>query len=179
MQLEVKIQSISDLITNSSSEVFSIYSDLPKNKVEDLLESVHNKFDFKGSYSEFRELSEEERKKYDNYSGEGGVIEVETFEDSYQYDLRYIPENKKHLYTREIHAMYSSLSVEELQKRLTVRIDQGFYATINWMIENLYVVEVDANCVKNEKGRVIKLLPWGEDSYVVDENGNKIRTIED
>lgn len=37
MQLSIKVQSISDVITNSSSEIFSIRTDMPKKELQSLI----------------------------------------------------------------------------------------------------------------------------------------------
>ena len=84
MYLEIGIQSVSDIITNSSSEIFSVYSDLSKEELLDLLRKVNSSFHYKGSYDEWLKLSEEERSKYDQCSGMGGELEVQTFDDIYQ-----------------------------------------------------------------------------------------------
>lgn len=172
MLLEIQIQSISDVVTNSSSEVFSIYTDLHKDELLNLLKTVHKKHNTL-TWEQYKKLPPEEKKHYDVESGMGGILEVKTFEDSYQEYLQYVPKNKKHLYTKEIHALGSELSVEELEKRVTIDIDEGFQGTINWILENLYVVGTSRPVVTNKEGRVIKLLDWDEESYV-DENDNKI-----
>lgn len=173
MQLEIQIQSVSDVVTNSSSEVFSIYTDLHKDELLKLLKTIHEKHNIL-TWEQYKKLPIKERKHYDVESGMGGILEVKTFEDSYQEYLQWVPENKKHLYTKEIHALGSELSVEELEKRVIIDIDNGFQGTINWIIENLYVVGADESVVFNKEGRVIKLLGYDEESYTIDEKSNKI-----
>ena len=158
MYLEIGIQSVSDIITNSSSEIFSVYSDLSKEELLDLLRKVNSKYCYKGSYEDWLKLSKEEQSKYDQCSGMGGELEVQTFDDIYQKDLKYIPDNKKPFYTKEIYSLHYEEPLEELEKRLTINIDDGFTHTINWILENLYVVGCNYDdCVKDENGRVIKL----------------------
>lgn len=172
MQLTIKIQSISDIITNSSSELFSIRTDLSKKELQSLLEKIHNQYNYTGTWEEWYELSNSEKEKFDYSSGMGGILKVETFDDKYQEQLQYIPSNKKHLFTKEIFSLFYEKSLEELEKELTVDIDEKFTCTINWIINNLYVV--DSNChpsVKNKEGRVVKLLSWDEEDYILD---NKI-----
>ena len=71
--MELKIQSISDIITNSSSEVFVIHTDKSWNEVEDIMHSW---------------------KLDDTGSGMGGCIEVYDSKRPY-IDQKYLPERMK------------------------------------------------------------------------------------
>lgn len=53
-------------------------------------------------------------------------------------------------------------------------IDHGFTHTIDWILKNLFVVDCDCPVARNKEGRVVKLLGWNEDDYIVDDDGNKI-----
>lgn len=176
MQLKIRIQSFSGIITNSSSEVFSIRTESTKEELKALIKAIHEDFLYKGNWSDYHNLEQEEKDKYDHYSGDGGRIDVENFEDRYKNYLKYwVPEDKKELYTKEIYSLTEDGSLEEQQKTLKVYLDEGFTRTLDWIIKNLYVIDIECeSCVKNTEGRVLKLLPWNEDSYIVDENGNKI-----
>lgn len=174
MQLSIKVQSISDVITNSSSEIFSIRTDMPKKELQSLIEKVHSQFKYNGSWEKWSKMSDEEKEKYDTSSGMGGILEIKTFDDYYQESLSYIPENKKHLYTKEVHAAGSKKSVEELEKEISIDIDHSFIHTIDWILKNLFVVDCDCPVARNKEGRVVKLLGWNEDDYIVDNDGNKI-----
>lgn len=174
MQLSIKVQSISDVITNSSSEIFSIRTDMPKKELQSLIEKIHSQFEYNGSWEKWSKMSDEEKEKYDTSSGMGGILEIKTFDDYYQESLSYIPENKKHLYTKEVHAVGSKKSVEELEKEISIDIDHSFIHTIDWILKNLFVVDCDCPVARNKEGRVVKLLSWNEDDYIVDDDGNKI-----
>lgn len=174
MQLSIKVQSISDVITNSSSEIFSIRTDMPKKELQSLIEKIHSQFEYNGSWEKWSKMSDEEKEKYDTSSGMGGILEIKTFDDYYQESLSYIPENKKHLYTKEVHAVGSKKSVEELEKEISIDIDHSFINTIDWILKNLFVVDCDCPVARNKEGRVVKLLGWNEDDYMVDDDGNKI-----
>lgn len=174
MQLSIKVQSISDVITNSSSEIFSIRTDMPKKELQSLIEKIHSQFEYNGSWEKWSKMSDEEKEKYDTSSGMGGILEIKTFDDYYQESLSYIPENKKHLYTKEVHAVGSKKSVEELEKEISIDIDHSFIHTIDWILKNLFVVDCDCPVARNKEGRVVKLLGWNEDDYIVDDDGNKI-----
>lgn len=171
MYLEIGIQSVSDIITNSSSEIFSVRSDLSKSELLSLLNGVNSKFRYNGDWYK---LPKEEQVKYDHSTGMGGILEIRTFDDIHKECLKWIPDNKKHLYTKEICSLQYKEPLEELEKRLEISIDEGFSHTIDWILENLYVADCDHQCVRNREGRVLKLLGWDEEDYVVDDNGNKI-----
>mgnify|MGYP000448730297 CR=1 FL=1 len=66
------------------------------------------------------------------------------------------------------------LALEELEKEISVDIDHGFTHTIDWILENLFVVDCECPVARNKEGRVVKLLSWNEDDYIVDDDGNKI-----
>ena len=60
-------------------------------------------------------------------------------------------------------------SIEEQKETLKVYLDEGFTRTLDWIIENLYVTDIEGRSIKNAEGRVIKILPWWEkDSYTED-----------
>jgi hypothetical protein len=174
MQLIVKVQSASDIITNSSSEIFSVKTNLSKEAITSILKEVHNQYRYTGTLEDWNKLSKEERIKYEYESGLAGILEIETFNDGYKNMLQNIPDNKKHLFTKKIYSIFFKKSLKELEEELTIEIDENFTHTIDWILTNLYVVD---SChhpsIKNKEGRVIKLLPWDEEDYVVDDNGNK------
>lgn len=174
MQLNIRVQSISDVITNSSSEIFSIKTDMPKKELQSLIEKVHSQYKYNGSWENWIEMSDEEKEKYDTNSGMGGILEIKTFDDYYQESLSYIPENKKHLFTKEVYAVGNKKPVEELEKEIHIDIDHNFIHTIDWILKNLFVVDCDCPVARNKNGRVVKLLNWGEDDCIVDDNGNKL-----
>lgn len=100
MRLGIKLQSVSDIITNSSSEVFVVKATTPVNDLVNLIEQVANKNYFDGDWNEWEKLSDEEKAKYDSSSGMGGDLEIMTFDDYYnQHVDEYIPENKRELFT--------------------------------------------------------------------------------
>lgn len=164
MQISIRVQSSSDIITNSSSEVFTIYSDKSKSQLLKLLEQMHDQFDYNGSWEDWNRLSPEEKAKYDHLTGMGGWIEIKTFDDYYQEYLSKVPDSKKHLYTKELHSIFFEETVEELEKRIDIIIDEGYTRTIDWIIKNLYVIDADNEVIKNKDGRVVKLVKWEEDA---------------
>lgn len=159
MQITVLAQSTSNLITNSSSEIFQIITDTPCEQIKQTIEKVVKANEFKGEWEEWHDMPDEKKKLYDSCTGMGGYLEVWDFETRYQEALSCVPDNKKHLYTREVHACGDPTPLETLQKYTTIDIDEGYTHTIDWIIKNLYVVDCDThNCKKNEEGRIIALL---------------------
>lgn len=157
MKLFIAIQSISDLITNSSSEVFIVKSDSPE-EVRELIMNVAEQHKWLGDWKDYDKLSEEEKYKYDSSSGTGGEIDVETWKESYERNKSYIPKNKKHLYTPEIWSIGYKESLNDLKKRLVIDIDWSRKATINWILENLFVYGTDYGYYKIDPntGRYLK-----------------------
>ena len=165
--IDIKIQSFSDIITNSSSEIFSIRTKNTKDEIESLISTVHKGFSYKGDWNDYYNLEKEERAKYDHFSGDGGRIDVKNFDDRYKEFLEYfIPEDKKELFTKEIYSLLEEGSTEEQKGTLKVYLDEGFTRTLDWIIENLYVTDIEGRLVEKVDGRVVKLLPW--DDYIED-----------
>lgn len=163
----IKIQSFSDIITNSSSEIFSIRTKNTKDEIESLISTIHKGFLYKGDWNDYYNLEKEERVKYDHFSGDGGRIDVKNFDDRYKEFLEYfIPEDKKELFTKEIYSLIEEGSTEEQRETLKVYLDEGFTRTLDWIIENLYVTDIEGRLVEKVDGRVVKLLPW--DDYIED-----------
>lgn len=163
----IKIQSFSDIITNSSSEIFSIRTKNTKDEIESLISTIHKGFLYKGDWNDYYNLEKEERAKYDHFSGDGGRIDVKNFDDRYKEFLEYfIPEDKKELFTKEIYSLIEEGSTEEQRETLKVYLDEGFTRTLDWIIENLYVTDIEGRLVEKVDGRVVKLLPW--DDYIED-----------
>ena len=165
--IDIKIQSFSDIITNSSSEIFSIRTKNTKDEIESLISTIHKGFLYKGDWNDYYNLEKEERAKYDHFSGDGGRIDVKNFDDRYKEFLKYfIPEDKKELFTKEIYSLIEEGSTEEQRETLKVYLDEGFTRTLDWIIENLYVTDIEGRLVEKVDGRVVKLLPW--DDYIED-----------
>ena len=175
LAIRIKIQSFSDIVTNSSSEIFTVYSKNTKDELLNLLKEVHKKFSYSGTQKEYDNLPKKKKEKYDYITGDGGRIDIYNFDDRYNRYLKYyIPENKRKLFTKEMFSLHRKESIEDQEKIIEIYIDRGFIKTLDWAIENLYVTAIyDRNYVINEEGRILKLLPYYENSYVVDKNGNK------
>lgn len=168
--IDIKIQSFSDIITNSSSEVFRVRTKNTKDEIKALISTIHKEFLYKGDWNDYYNLEEEEKAKYDHFSGDGGRIDVENFDDRYKEFLEYfVPEDKKESFTEEMYSLCEEGSIEEQKETLKVYLDEGFTRTLDWIIENLYVTDIEGRSIKNAEGRVIKILPWWEkDSYTED-----------
>ena len=165
--INIKIQSFSDIITNSSSEIFSIRTKNTKDEIESLISTIHKGFLYKGDWNDYYNLEKEERAKYDHFSGDGGRIDVKNFDDRYKEFLEYfIPEDKKELFTKEIYSLLEEGATEEQKGTLKIYLDEGFTSTLDWIIENLYVTDIEGRLVEKVDGRVVKLLPW--DDYIED-----------
>ena len=144
---KINIQSISDIITNSSSETFVINgTGIPKEILQKELETVNRSFprwhEVYKDYHDFLQLSQEEKNKFESASGDGGTLEVKSWEDLYEDWIKdYIPENKRSLVSPEIWALHHEESLEELKNQLMITIDEGFQNTIKYFIENYEIYE--------------------------------------
>jgi hypothetical protein len=170
---KINIQSISDIITNSSSETFVINgTGIPKEILQKELETVNRSFprwhEVYKDYCDFLQLSQEEKNKFEIASGDGGTLEVKSWEDLYEDWIKdYIPENKRSLVSPEIWALHHEESLEELKNQLMITIDEGFQNTIKYFIENYEIYEKNCwNFVTGEKdpetGRILRVLSWKE-----------------
>lgn len=164
----IKTQSISDVITNSSSELFVVK---PKNKgitadIEKLIQEKAEEFyrrdnfkieDIYNKYYEDRKKAEDEGKnlstieikepwetiaeqELESSSGMGGDIEV--YDIHKEYKDRWYP--LKHLTYDE----YLDLIVkeekttrEDIESRIYIDIDHNRHATIAWIRENFDIIE--------------------------------------
>ena len=81
----MKIKAVSDVITNSSSEIFTIKAPgKTKGEILDILTEYH-KSKVKNRPENIRDLPQSEKIKYDlDGSGMGGELEVKDFKDEYK-----------------------------------------------------------------------------------------------
>ena len=147
MILVIKVQSFSDVITNSSSELFVIKSTGntgSKKEIQDLIDKHYSAHYWKGDYNDFQALPLEEKLKWNICSGDGGSHRVT---DSYDRYLNWLNHNK----------IVESADIEELKKDvpyeiylkyftnhkndLFVDIDHSCSATINYILENFFVTD--------------------------------------
>ena len=94
----------------------------------------------------------------------GGELEIQTFDDLYtRYKFDEIPENKREFFTKEIYSLMFKESIEELEKRLWIDIDEARRGTIQWMIDNLNVIGCTGCCrIDPETKRVVELIGYSE-----------------
>lgn len=163
MKLLIKFQSISDIITNSSSEIFTVIDERPFNELKKLIKQI-GKENFPSDRRDLGVLSEDEKEKFDSFSGVGGTLKVKNWEDLYNDWLEWIPENKRSQATPEIWALRYPESLEELKKQIQIEVDQNRNRTINWILENLWVIEADYGYFEKdpETGRIIKRITYEE-----------------
>lgn len=123
---KIKIQSISDVITNSSSEVFLCQNNtnLTLEQLKNFIEVYHTTHDYKGSWEDWQKMTPEQRRNYDTNSGTGGLFEVTCFKDLPEDDWR----------------RQGWMDVEDKDNCLLVDTDWGYVATIDWLKENLNAI---------------------------------------
>lgn len=126
----IRIQSASDIITNSSSEVFLCQNNttMSLQELKYFLYEYNISNQFTGSWETWQKMSPEERDKYDTSGGMGGFLEIYTYNElGDDYWL------KKHI---EEHC-------DNPKQYLVVDTDWCHKATIAWIIENLNAVNVE------------------------------------
>ena len=74
----IRIQSVSDIITNSSSEVFLCQNNttMSLQELKYFLYEYNISNQFTGSWETWQKMSPEERDKYDTSGGMGGFLEI-------------------------------------------------------------------------------------------------------
>ena len=130
MKLIIAIQSASDIITNSSSEVFLCQNNttMSLQELKEFLYEYNRSNQFTGSWDTWQKMSQEERDKYDRSGGMGGFLDVclyEELDDDYWL--------KKLIKKR----------YDNPKQYLVVDTDWCHKATINWIIENLNAINTD------------------------------------
>ena len=162
-QFIAKLQSVSDVITNSSSELFTVVDERPFKEVKKIIEQI-GESNWPSNWEEYWDLPEDKQKEYDSSSGEGGELSVRNWRDLYEEWLEWIPENKKYQAIPEIWSLQYEEPLEELKKLIWVRIDWNRKLTIDWVLKNLWVVDADGGCFEKdpETGRVLKRISYEE-----------------
>lgn len=129
VKLLLKIQSQSDIITNSSSEVFlcKIEEGYTIDQFKQLIKEYHKEHQYHGDWDEFRALPMEERDNYDVGGGMGGEFEIYSYGgpyiDSYGDEREWLEE------------CFSNL--ENPQDYILIDTDWCHRATINWLLNDL------------------------------------------
>ena len=129
VKLLIKVQSFSDLITNSSSTVFlgKKDSNMSWSQLEDLIYQYTEDHLFTGTWEENCALTNEEREQYNFESGTGGFVCVEGYSD---------------LESDSWKKCYFS-GIENPENYFIVDLDWNNYATINWLCETF-----NAKCIE-------------------------------
>lgn len=163
MLIRVLIQSLSDVITNSSSEIFVVKQVENVPELKKIVEEVGENNRFKGSWEDWDKLSPEEQKKYDEGSGMGGELTVKSWKEVYEAYKDCVPESKQSQYTPEIWSLNFEESLEELKHQVWIDIDHSRNATINWILENLLVHSADGYFrIDPNTGRYLEKVSWEE-----------------
>lgn len=126
VKLLIKLQSINDIITNSSSEVLLCHNQTGFSIKEliDFIELFHKEHQVT-DWEEFRKLSKEEQEQYDYQGGMGGDFSIYTYEEA-----------KGTWFEDEFEGL------KDPENYIAVDTDWCHRATINWLIDNL-----NAKCI--------------------------------
>ena len=126
VKLLIKLQSTSDIITNSSSEVFLCHNqtDFTIKELIEFIELFHKEHQVT-DWDIFRKLSREEQEHYDHQGGMAGDFRIYTYEES-----------KGTWFEDEFEGL------KDPENYIVVDTDWCHRATINWLIDNL-----NAKCI--------------------------------
>ena len=128
-KLLIKIQSVSDVITNSSSEVFLCKNntEMTTAQLKEFIYEYNRSNQYDGDWETWQKMSQEERNKYDHSGGMGGLLDICTYNDL--EDGYWLKDHIK--------------SLGDVDKYLIVDTDWCHNATIKWVTENLNAVNTD------------------------------------
>lgn len=128
-KLLIKIQSVSDVITNSSSEVFLCKNntEMTTKQLKEFIYEYNRSNQYDGDWETWQKMSQEERNKYDHGGGMGGLLDICTYNDL--EDGYWLKDHIK--------------SLGDVDKYLIVDTDWCHNATIKWITENLNAVNTD------------------------------------
>lgn len=157
----MKIKSITDVITNSSSEAFT-FKRLPGDTrtFEEIKQAILEYHE--AHMKEFRDKTSKE--KIDCYSGDVQDIELTTIENEYvDYKQHWVDKKRREEFTKEMYNILRGYPDNEADEYIHINLDEGFEATIDWLIENFWVLEV-TTCywLHNDEGRYIRKGTWEE-----------------
>lgn len=129
MKLIIAIQSASDIITNSSSEVFLCQNntDMSIQELKNFLYEYNRANQFTGDWETWQKMSLKERDKYDRSSGTGGFLDICSYDELDDYWLK--KDIKKHY--------------DNPEQCLVIDTDWCHNATIAWITENLNAINAD------------------------------------
>ena len=130
MKLIIAIQSASDIITNSSSEVFLCQNNttMSMQELKDFLYEYNRSNQFTGDWETWQKMPQEERDKYDTSGGMGGFLEICSYDElDDDYWLKKL-----------INECY-----DNPKQYLVVDTDWCHNATIAWITENLNAINAD------------------------------------
>lgn len=122
-KLLIRIQSVSDLITNSSSEVFLCYNDteMTIDQLKEFIYEYNRSHQFEGDWEEWQKMSDRERRQFDRPGGMGGFLEVYSYEECKEEDIY----------------LYAFDRLDDPQNYILVDTDWCHETTIKWIRRNL------------------------------------------
>lgn len=139
--INLKVQNVSDIITNSSSEMFVIRNNMgPAKMVKELIESFAEKHYYWKNEEELDDLPDyyklpwKEMIKYDGSGGMGGEIEIVEYDlhDDYEKECKY---NGYMSIEEYINRYYPGISEKDFDKFIYVDIDRERYATMDFLMK--------------------------------------------
>ena len=146
----MKIKSQTDLITNSSSEVFTIRANgKTKEEILEILQGVHKKLTWDKNEEDLRKLPFNERSKWDKPwgSGDGGRLEVSDFTDLFTDFVKNFPKTKRSQITEEDFIKHQEYPGDLVKDLIRVYVDENFLGTCKFVMDNFEVLETGGTVV--------------------------------
>lgn len=137
----LKIQSTSDVITNSSSEIFVVKTGtFSISEIKELVQVVGEMcakaYDENHEANYKKDWEQLEKEDLDGYSGMGGELEVRSGREEYEYRSRWVNN-----YTFEDFLEEEGLEEEDIEQYVWIDIDHSRRGTIKYILENFEIFE--------------------------------------
>ena len=135
--INMKIRSITNVITNSSSETFIIKNPgISEKELENILIDYHN-----SKISKRYDGNDDKDSEYG--SGDGGIISVKSFLTIFKEEQKLYPKTKQSQFTPEMFALLQELPYEVLKDSYFLDIDEDFSATCKYIFDNYDILQHD------------------------------------
>lgn len=142
----IKFKGFTDVITNSSSEVFMLKDCINTRQSVNNILNYHDEHIAPFGIEEIDEWPDELKKllnlndrvieelkmKYDGSSGDGGCVEVTSWQNAYMWYKKNVNWNA----TEEEWANGIGIPLEKIKNTIIVDVDKACYGTINYIMRN-------------------------------------------
>ena len=163
--MSVEIKSITDVITNSSNEVFTVKRLPGDNRTleqirEDLIKFHREHTD---------EMGGGKTGELDFPYNEDEALELTSYEQDFkEYKEYYTEDERREEFTHQMYNILNGFPDNEAESYFTIDVDQEWPATIKYIVESLFVLRVSTiGWFKNDEGRYVEhdIKKWKKLNY--------------